>query len=106
MPKSRVGVKQRDLEEDVLDARELRAALARRDWPSWKLASRLGVSPSTFSAFVTGQRPSPPGFRRLCEAALQLTPGSLHRVPRQPGSPRHEAPPPARISSNRPGKGS
>jgi len=56
---------------------QLRVALARRGWPQWRLASRLGVSPSTFSGYRRGRTRPPARLLDRAEHLLGLAPGAL-----------------------------
>jgi plasmid maintenance system antidote protein VapI len=61
----------------MLDHSELKAELARRSLPQWRLAQLLGHAPSTFSEFLRGVRPAPPDLADRIERALGLRPKSL-----------------------------
>lgn len=56
---------------------DLRAELARRAWPYWRLAAALEIGPSALSNYVHGHRPMPRDLPSRIEAALQLPPGTL-----------------------------
>jgi predicted transcriptional regulator len=55
----------------------LRVALAENNLTQWKLATKLGYRPSTFSDYVRGARPVPRVLIRRIERALRLPPGAL-----------------------------
>jgi plasmid maintenance system antidote protein VapI len=61
----------------MLDHSELKAELARRNLPQWRLAQLLGHAPSTLSEFLRGVRQPPADLGERIERALGLRPKSL-----------------------------
>jgi plasmid maintenance system antidote protein VapI len=56
---------------------ELRAQLARRELPQWRLAADLGINPARFSAFLRGKAPAPHDLADRIERELGLKRGTL-----------------------------
>jgi transcriptional regulator with XRE-family HTH domain len=54
----------------IVDLRELRVALAKRGMPQWRLAAELGISPSSFSAYLRGRAEPPSDLRRRIAVVL------------------------------------
>jgi hypothetical protein len=55
----------------------LRIALATRNWRAWQLAAKIGLNPSTLSAYRRGHHFAPRTLVALMEEALGLAPGAL-----------------------------
>ncbi len=55
----------------------LRATLAERALPQWRLARRLKLPSSTFSDYVRGVAPMPAKLMNRIEKTLGLPPGTL-----------------------------
>ena len=75
----------------LIDVPEVRAELARRAWPLWRLAASLGVAQTTLSAYFNGRIRAPSDLRERIEQALGLRPGEL--APKRlvlPHQPHHE----------------
>ena len=64
-----------------IDVPEVRAQLARRSWPMWKLAAQIGVAQTTLSAYLNGRIRAPSNLREQIEKVLELEPGELTAKP-------------------------
>lgn len=60
-----------------IDMHTLKAELARRDLPQWRLAQQLGVAASTVSEWLRGAKRAPEDLRERIERVLGLPEGAL-----------------------------
>lgn len=60
---------------------KLKATLAGLAMREWQLAMKLGMRPSTFSAYLRGSRNAPPDLEKRIERELRLKPGALQDPP-------------------------
>ncbi len=68
-----------------IDMRELRAALARKGMAQWMLAATLGISPSTFSAYIHDRLDAPSDLARRIALILGVSESALCARALEPG---------------------